>query len=303
MEKTLIVITGPTAVGKTALCLDVAKHFHIPVINADSRQIFRELKIGTAPPTEAQMQQVHHDFVGMLGLDDYYSASLFEQQVLELLDRQFLSSDYALMAGGSMMYIDAVCDGIDDIPTIDDQTRTTMKQRLADEGLEALCEELRQRDPEYYEIVDRQNPRRVVHALEICLMTGKTYTSFRKREKRQRPFNIIKIGLNRPREELYDRINRRVDQMMADGLLEEAKALYPRRHLNALNTVGYKELFDYIDGRWPLEEAVERIKGNTRRYARKQLTWFKKDESIRWFHPDETETIIKYICGKKSCKQ
>lgn len=303
MEKTLIVITGPTAVGKTALCLDVAKHFHIPVINADSRQIFRELKIGTATPTEAQMQQVHHDFVGILGLDDYYSASLFEQQVLELLDRQFLTSDYALMAGGSMMYIDAVCDGIDDIPTIDDQTRTTMKQRLADEGLEALCEELRQRDPEYYEIVDRQNPRRVVHALEICLMTGKTYTSFRKREKRQRPFSIIKIGLNRPREELYDRINRRVDQMMADGLLEEAKALYPKRHLNALNTVGYKELFDYIDGRWPLEEAVERIKGNTRRYARKQLTWFKKDENIRWFHPDETETIIKYICGKKSCKQ
>ena len=303
MEKTLIVITGPTAVGKTALCLDVAKHFHIPIINADSRQIFRELKIGTAPPTEAQMQQVHHDFVGILGLDDYYSASLFEQQVLELLGRQFLSSDYALMAGGSMMYIDAVCDGIDDIPTIDDQTRTMMKQRLADEGLESLCEELRQRDPEYYEIVDRQNPRRVVHALEICLMTGKTYTSFRKREKRQRPFNIIKIGLNRPREELYERINRRVDQMMADGLLEEAKALYPKRHLNALNTVGYKELFDYIDGRWPLEEAVERIKGNTRRYARKQLTWFKKDESIRWFHPDETETIIKYICGKKSCKQ
>jgi tRNA dimethylallyltransferase len=303
LEKTLIVITGPTAVGKTALCLDVAKHFHIPIINADSRQIFRELKIGTAPPTEAQMQQVHHDFVGILGLDDYYSASLFEQQVLELLGRQFLSSDYALMAGGSMMYIDAVCDGIDDIPTIDDQTRTTMKQRLADEGLEALCDELRQRDPEYYEIVDRQNPRRVVHALEICLMTGKTYTSFRKREKRQRPFSIVKIGLNRPREELYDRINRRVDQMMADGLLEEAKALYPKRHLNALNTVGYKELFDYIDGRWPLEEAVERIKGNTRRYARKQLTWFKKDENIRWFHPDETETIIKYICGKKSCKQ
>ena len=295
MEKTLIVITGPTAVGKTALCLDVAKHFHIPIINADSRQIFRELKIGTAPPTEAQMQQVHHDFVGMLGLDDYYSASLFEQQVLELLDRQFPTSDYALMAGGSMMYIDAVCNGIDDIPTIDDQTRTTMKQRLADEGLEALCEELRQRDPEYYEIVDRQNPRRVVHALEICLMTGKTYTSFRKREKRQRPFSIIKVGLNRPREELYDRINRRVDQMMADGLLEEAKALYPKRHLNALNTVGYKELFDYIDGRWPLEEAVERIKGNTRRYARKQLTWYKKDEQIRWFHPEDKTSIMNYI--------
>ncbi len=299
MEKTLIVITGPTAVGKTALCLDVAKHFDIPIINADSRQIFRELKIGTARPTEEQMAQVHHDFVGILGLDDYYSASLFEQQVLALLEQQFLSRDYALMVGGSMMYIDAVCDGIDDIPTIDDETRTTMKQRLAEEGLEALCEELRRLDPEYYEIVDRQNPRRVVHALEICVMTGKTYTSFRKRERRERPFHIIKIGLNRPREELYERINKRVDQMMADGLLEEAKSLYPRRHLNALNTVGYKELFDYIDGRWSLEEAIERIKGNTRRYARKQLTWYKKDEQIRWFHPDETESIINYICGRK----
>lgn len=303
MEKTLIVITGPTAVGKTALCLDVAKHFDIPIINADSRQIFRELKIGTARPTEEQMRQVHHDFVGMLGLEDYYSASLFEQQVLALLEQQFLTRDYALMAGGSMMYIDAVCDGIDDIPTIDDETRATMKKRLAEEGLEALCEELRQLDPEYYEIVDRQNPRRVVHALEICQMTGKTYSSFRKREKRERPFDIIKIGLNRPREELYERINKRVDQMMAVGLLEEARSLYPKRHLNALNTVGYKELFDYLDGRWPLEEAVERIKGNTRRYARKQLTWYKKDEQIRWFHPDDTEQIINYICGKKSCRK
>ena len=303
MEKTLIVITGPTAVGKTALCLDVAKHFDIPIINADSRQIFRELKIGTARPTEEQMRQVHHDFVGMLGLEDYYSASLFEQQVLALLEQQFLTHDYALMAGGSMMYIDAVCDGIDDIPTIDDETRATMKKRLAEEGLEALCEELRQLDPEYYEIVDRQNPRRVVHALEICQMTGKTYSSFRKREKRERPFDIIKIGLNRPREELYERINKRVNQMMADGLLEEARSLYPKRHLNALNTVGYKELFDYLDGRWPLEEAVERIKGNTRRYARKQLTWYKKDEQIRWFHPDDTEQIINYICGKKSCRK
>lgn len=303
MEKTLIVITGPTAVGKTALCLDFAKHFDIPIINADSRQIFRELKIGTARPTEEQMRQVHHDFVGILGLEDYYSASLFEQQVLALLEQQFQSRDYALMAGGSMMYIDAVCDGIDDIPTIDDETRATMKKRLAEEGLEALCEELRQLDPKYYEIVDRQNPRRVVHALEICQMTGKTYSSFRKREKRERPFDIIKIGLNRPREELYERINKRVDQMMADGLLEEARSLYPKRHLNALNTVGYKELFDYIDGRWSLEEAVERIKGNTRRYARKQLTWYKKDEQIRWFHPDETEQIINYICGKKSCRK
>ena len=295
MKKTLIVITGPTAVGKTALCLEIAKHFDIPIINADSRQIYRELRIGTAQPTKEQMQEVKHYFVGTLGLDDYYSASLFEQQVLECLEQQFLTNDYALLSGGSMMYIDAVCDGIDDIPTIDDETRTLMKQRLADEGLEALVEELRRLDPEYYEIVDRQNPRRVVHALEICTMTGKTYTSFRKREKRQRPFQIIKIGLNRPREELYDRINQRVDQMMADGLLEEARSLYPLRHLNALNTVGYKELFDHLEGRWPLEEAVERIKGNTRRYARKQLTWYKKDERMKWFHPQETEQIINYI--------
>ena len=300
MKKTLIVITGPTAVGKTALCLDIAKHFDIPIINADSRQIFRELKIGTARPTEEQMREVKHYFVGMLGLEDYYSASLFEQQVLELLEQLFQTHDYALMTGGSMMYIDAVCDGIDDIPTIDEHTRDTMKRRLAEEGLEALCEELRRLDPEYYEIVDRQNPRRVVHALEICMMTGKTYTSFRKREKRERPFQIIKIGLNRPREELYERINHRVDQMMADGLLDEVRSLYPKKELNALNTVGYKELFDYIDGRWSLEEAVERIKGNTRRYARKQLTWYKKDPQICWFNVNEGNKMINYICGKQS---
>ena len=275
--------------------MDIAKHFGIPIINADSRQIYRELKIGTARPTDEQTQAVRHYFVGTLGLDDYYSASLFEQQVLQLLDQLFQTSDYALLTGGSMMYIDAVCDGIDDIPTIDEETRRLMKQRLADEGLEALCEELHRLDPEYYEIVDRQNPRRVVHALEICTMTGKTYTSFRRRERRQRPFRIVKIALNRPREELYERINRRVDQMMSDGLLDEARALYPKKELNALNTVGYKELFDYLDGRWPLEEAVERIKGNTRRYARKQLTWYKKDEQIRWFHPDNKQSIIDYI--------
>ena len=293
--KTLIVITGPTAVGKTALCLDIAQHFGIPIINADSRQIYKELKIGTASPTSEQLQLVPHYFVGSLSLTDYYSASLFEQQVLEILSRQFREHDFALMAGGSMMYIDAVCDGIDDIPTVDDVTRETLKQRLKEEGLEALVEQLRELDPEYYEVVDRQNPRRVVHGLEICLMTGRTYTSFRKREKKERPFRIVKIGLNRPREELYDRINQRVDQMMQQGLLEEAKALYPMRQMNALNTVGYKELFDYLDGRWPLEEAVERIKGNTRRYARKQLTWYKKDPQIRWFHPDEKEQIISYI--------
>ena len=293
--KTLIVLTGPTAVGKTAVSLDIAKHFGIPVINADSRQIFKELIIGTARPTETEMQEVRHYFVGTLSIDDYYSASLYEQQVLELLDKEFQSHDYALLSGGSMMYIDAVCDGIDDIPTIDDNTRALMKQRLKEEGLEALVEELKRLDPEYYEIVDRQNPRRVVHALEICVMTGKTYTSFRKRSKKERPFRIIKIGLDRPREELYNRINARVDKMMSDGLLDEVKALYPEKELNALNTVGYKELFDYLDGRWPLKEAVERIKGNTRRYARKQLTWYKKDEQIRWFHPDDKHSIINFI--------
>jgi tRNA dimethylallyltransferase len=229
------------------------------------------------------------------------------------------------MAGGSMMYIDAVCDGIDDIPTIDDETRATMKRRLAEEGLQKLREELQRLDPEYYEIVDRQNPKRVVHALEICTMTGRTYTSFRKKERRRqesgvrsqetgdrsqetgdrsqesgnrrdvRPFRIVKIGLNREREELYGRINARVDRMMQQGLLKEAEALFPLREQNALNTVGYKELFDYLDGRWPLEEAVERIKGNTRRYARKQLTWYKKDPQIKWFHPDQKQDIINYI--------
>ena len=277
------------------MCLDIAQHFGIPVINADSRQIYKELKIGTASPTIEQMRRVPHYFVGSLSLHDYYSASLFEQQVLEILQREFEHSDYALLTGGSMMYIDAVCNGIDDIPTVDDETRETLKRRLADEGLEALVEELRQLDPEYYEIVDKQNPRRVVHGLEICLMTGKTYTSFRKREKKERPFRIAKIGLNRDREELYNRINQRVDQMMTDGLLDEAQRLYPMRHMNALNTVGYKEMFAYIDGTWTLEEAVERIKGNTRRYARKQLTWYKKDEQIRWFHPDEIEQIYSYI--------
>lgn len=293
--KTLIVITGPTAVGKTALCLELAEYFGIPIINADSRQIFRELKIGTAAPTEEQLRRVRHYFVGTLGLEDYYSASLFEQQVMELLGQLFHTSDYALMSGGSMMYIDAVCNGIDDIPTVDDDTRSTMKRRLAEEGLEALCEELRQLDPEHYAIVDRRNPRRVVHALEICHMTGLPYSSFRTSAHKPRPFNIKKIGLTLPREQLYERINMRVDQMMAHGLLDEARQLLPHRHLNALNTVGYKEMFAYLDGTWTLTEAVERMKGNTRRYARKQLTWFKKDTQVKWFSTDDKDNIIKYI--------
>ena len=295
MDKTLIVITGPTAVGKTDLCMEIARRFDIPIINADSRQLFRELRIGTASPTPEQLAKVRHYFVGTLNIGDYYSASMYEQDVMTLLGQLFKTSDYALLSGGSMMYIDTVCNGIDDIPTVDEKTRTLMKRRLAEEGLEKLVEELRRIDPEHYEVVDRQNPRRVVHALEICHMTGQTYTSFRKAEKKQRPFEIIKIGLNREREELYNRINRRVDSMMEQGLLKEAEEMLPYRQANALNTVGYKELFSYFDGIWELDEAVERIKGNTRRYARKQLTWFKRDQQMKWFHPDEQEQIMKYI--------
>lgn len=295
MGKTLIVITGPTAVGKTDLCMEIARQLDIPIINADSRQLFRELQIGTASPTADQLASVRHYFVGTLGIGDYYSASMYEEDVMKLLPQLFDKSDYALLSGGSMMYIDAVCNGIDDIPTVDEATRALMKRRLAEEGLEALVEELRRLDPKHYETVDRQNPRRVIHALEICHMTGKTYTSFRTAEKKQRPFEIIKIGLNRDREELYRRINLRVDRMMEDGLLKEAERMLPYRTENALNTVGYKELFNYFDGLWGLNEAVERIKGNTRRYARKQLTWFKRDEQMRWFHPDDQEAIIKYV--------
>ena len=295
MSKTLIVITGPTAVGKTELCLDIAKELGIPIINADSRQIYRELKIGTAAPTEAQLRQVRHYFVGTLSLSDYYSASMYEEQVMQLLPQLFQTSDYALITGGSMMYIDAVCNGIDDIPTVDDDTRNTLKQRLASEGLEALCEELHRLDPEHWEIVDRKNPRRVVHALEICLMTGRTYTSYRTNARKERPFRIIKIGLNRDRDIIYQRINQRVDGMMQAGLLNEARSLYPLRHLNALNTVGYKEMFTHLDGTWTLDEAVERLKGNTRRYARKQLTWFKRDPQMLWFSPDDKQSILHQI--------
>ena len=292
---TLIVITGPTAVGKTQLTLELAQYYGIPVINADSRQIYKELKIGTAAPTEEQMRQAQHYFVGSKSISDYYNASMYEQEVLKLLESLFATSPVQLLSGGSMMYIDAVCNGIDDIPTIREDIRTEMKRRYEEEGLEALCEDLKRLDPEHYESVDRQNYRRVIHALEICYQTGKTYTSFRKQTKKERPFNIIKIGLNRDREELYGRINQRVDDMMAQGLLDEVRAMAPYREVNALNTVGYKELFDYMDGRWPLEEAIERIKGNTRRYARKQLTWYKRDENIKWFHPDQQQEILNYI--------
>jgi len=291
---TLIVITGPTAVGKTALTIQLAQHYNLPIINADSRQIYRELKIGTATPTEEQLKQAVHYFVGTKSINDYYNASMYEQEVLALIASR-PTHGLHLLSGGSMMYIDAVCNGIDDIPTVRDDIREEMKQRYQEEGLEALCEDLKRLDPEHYETVDRQNYRRVIHALEICYQTERTYTSFRTQKRKPRPFRIVKIGLNREREDLYNRINQRVDMMMEQGLLHEAASLYGQRHLNALNTVGYKEMFDYIEGRWSLDEAVERMKGNTRRYARKQLTWFKRDKSVCWFHPDQQEEILKYI--------
>lgn len=294
---TLVVITGPTAVGKTELCLSIAEKYGIPVINADSRQIFRDMHIGTAAPTEEQLRRVKHYFVGKLHLGDYYNASMFEQDVMDVLAKEFEGRDdhIALMTGGSMMYIDAVCNGIDDIPTITNEVRQWMKQRLENEGLERLCEELRLMDPEYYKIVDQHNTRRVVHALEICHQTGNTFTSYRVRERKKRPFSIVKIALNRQREVLYDRINRRVDEMIASGLVDEVRRLEPYRNENALNTVGYKEIFDYLNGKWSLEEAIERIKGNTRRYARKQLTWFKRDPEVRWFETDDNNAIMTYI--------
>lgn len=286
--------------GKTALCLDIAKHYGIPIINADSRQIYKDMRIGTASPTDEQLSEVKHYLVGKLELTDYYSASMFENDVLEILKQQFSDSssqdnNVALLTGGSMMYIDAVCNGIDDIPTIDDEVRENFKIRLESEGLERLCEELRLLDPEYYNIVDKKNTRRVIHGLEICYQTGKTYTSYRKKIKKERPFKIIKIALDRPREELYNRINLRVDQMIDEGLVEEARALYCHKDLNALNTVGYKEIFEYLDNKCTIEEAIERIKGNTRKYARKQLTWFKRDPNVKWLNADDYQGVMEYI--------
>lgn len=288
-------ILGPTGVGKTELTLRLAEIFNVPVINADSRQIFSEIPIGTAAPTSEQLARVKHFFVGNHHLSDYYSASLYEADALEVISGLHTTGNLALMSGGSMMYIDAVCNGIDDIPTVDDATRTLMKQRLESEGLPKLVEELHQLDPEHWAIVDHNNPRRVVHALEICHMTGQTYTSFRTNTHKERPFRIIKIGLTLPREQLYERINHRVEQMIEQGLVAEARRVYPLRHLNSLNTVGYKELFAHFDGDYDIAEAVRRIQSNSRRYARKQQTWFKRDASIAWFQPSQLTEIEQYI--------
>lgn len=293
--KTLIVILGPTGIGKTETSINIAEHFSIPIINADSRQIFSEIPVGTAAPTLAEQQRVRHYFVGNHHINEYYSAAMYEQDALELIGQLFIHSDIALLSGGSMMYIDAVCNGIDDIPTVTDKIRLQMKERLEKEGLSSLVEELRTLDPEHWAIVDKNNPRRVVHALEICHSTGKTYSSFRTNTIKQRPFKIIKIGLWAERDVLYSRINQRVLKMVDKGLIDEARRMYPYRNLNALNTVGYKELFEHVDGLTTLDEAIYKIQSNTRRYCRKQLTWYKKDETVKWFSPQNVKEIINYI--------
>lgn len=298
MDKTLIVLLGPTGVGKTDLSIDIALSFCTSIISCDSRQIYREMKIGTAVPTEEQLAAVPHFFVRAISVRDYYNSWQFEQQALEKIHALHEERDVVVMAGGSMMYIDAVCKGIDDIPTIDPELRGSLMERYEKEGLGAIRMQLKQLDPVFYGQVDLNNAKRVLHAVEVCLMAGVPYSSLRTNVAKDRGFRIIKIGLNREKEELYDRINRRVDRMLEDGLMEEARGLYPYRECNALNTVGYKECFDFFAGETDEAEAIRLIKRNSRRYAKKQLSWFRRDGDIRWFHPDEKERIMAYI---RSC--
>jgi tRNA dimethylallyltransferase len=295
MKNTLIVLLGPTGVGKTDLSIDIANHLHTEIISCDSRQLFKEISIGTAVPDEKYLQQVPHHMIQNLSVEDDYNAGKFEYDVLNLLEELFQKHHTVLMTGGSMLYIDAVCKGIDDLPTVDKKLRKQLLDRFHENGLEPLRLELKSVDPDYYEQADLKNPKRILHALEIYYMTGKAYSSLRREGTKKRHFDIIKIGLNRGRTELYDRINRRVELMMEEGLADEAHSVYGKRHLNPLNTVGYKELFAHFDGELTLEQATKRIQANSRKYARKQLTWFRRDESIRWFHPDEKQQVLQYI--------
>ena len=298
--KTLVVLIGPTGVGKTELSLSLAEHLQCPILNADSRQIFKDIEIGTAAPTADELARVKHYFVHTLPLDSYYSAAQYEEDVLKILGEVFAEGDVAIMSGGSMMYVDAVTKGIDDIPTVDDEVRSLIAHRLATEGLDPLLAELKILDPSYYEVVDHHNHKRVVHALEICYMSGATFISLRVNKVRERPFRIIKFGLMRERASLFSRINRRVDMMMQQGFMDEAQRVYHLRHLNSLNTVGYKELFNVIDGTWELPMAVERIKKNTRVYAKKQMTWYKRDEDIHWLNADtmNVDAMLQTICAE-----
>lgn len=280
--KKLLVILGPTGVGKTDLSIELAIHFKCPIISSDSRQIYQGMTIGTDAPSVEQMQKVTHYFIGTLSIEDYYNASKFEDDTILLLSQLYETHDIAIMSGGSMMYIDAVCEGIDDVPTIDSTLRQQLMDQYRQEGIDSIRMQLKLRDPQFYDQVDLKNHKRVIHALEVCIMTGKPYSSFRTNVVKKRPFDIIKIGLTRPREDLYARINIRVDEMIENGLVEEARRFYPLKHLNSLNTVGYKELFNYFDGKWTLESAIDKIKQHSRNYARKQLSWFNRDKDIYW---------------------
>ncbi|MCL2073308.1 MAG: tRNA (adenosine(37)-N6)-dimethylallyltransferase MiaA [Marinilabiliaceae bacterium] len=295
MNKTVVLIVGPTGIGKTDVSLQLADYFKSPIISADSRQIYKEIPIGTAAPTIDELQKVPHFLVATRSISDYYNAYEFEQDALNITKKLFKKHNLIFMVGGSMMYIDAFCNGIDDLPTIDNDLRLNIKEKYENEGIESIRRQLKLLDPDFYHTVDLKNHRRVIHAVEICLMTGKPYSSLRTNPKRERNFNIIKIGLTLNRQELYNRINQRVILMMENGLEQEALSLYEHRTLNALNTVGYKELFDYFDGKYSKEKAVELIQRNTRHYAKKQITWFKRDKDIKWFGADEIRDLIDEI--------
>lgn len=295
MRKTLVVLLGPTGVGKTDLSITLAKRFETSIISCDSRQIYKEMTIGTAVPEKEQLAAVLHFFIQAISVEEYYNSWQFEQQALAKAEELFCKKEVVLMTGGSMMYIDAVCKGIDDIPTISSEVRDELTAKYETEGLESIRRMLKELDPVFYEVVDLNNAKRVLHAVEVCVMAGKPYSSLRTDTAKDRGFNIIKIGLERDKEELYDRINRRVDKMLQDRLEEEAGKLYHLHRLNALNTVGYKEFFDYFSGNISYEEAVRLIKRNSRRYAKKQLSWFRRDRDIRWFHPEQSEAILQYI--------
>ncbi len=294
---TLVVITGSTGVGKSDTAVWLARELNAEIISADSRQLYRDIPIGTAAPTAEQMAEVKHHFVGTLSLEEYYSAAQFEDDVMQLLPQLFARSPYVVMCGGSMMYVDAVCKGIDNIPTISDEIRREVVERFERDGAEAMREELRRLDPIYYNQVDLKNHKRVIHAVEICLQAGRPYSELRTNSVKQRPFRIVKIGLNLPREQLFDRINRRVEKMIEAGLVDEARRFYPQRHLNSLNTVGYKELFAWMDGTMDYDTAVARIQKNTRVYAKKQLTWYAKDTDMHWFAPSDHQEILKLVMG------
>ena len=295
---TLIVLPGPTAIGKTNTAIKLAQHFKTEIISADSRQFYRELKIGTAAPTPMELTAAKHHFISNLSIKDYYNVSRYEKEVLQLLKNLFKNYPVVIMTGGSGLYIDAVCKGIDELPDPDENLRKTIKGWHAKHGIEFLQAKLKEVDPEYYEIVDRANPKRIMRALEVCTTTGQTFTSLRKNQSKPRDFNIIKIGLNRPREELFENIGHRTNKMILDGLVEEVKGLVEYRGRNALNTVGYKEIFDFLGGKITLEQAVANIKTNSRRYAKRQLTWFRRDKEITWFMPEDIDQIILFIESK-----